>query len=132
MKTQLLVHAVSLEIFCTATGRGATHDFSLFKQSRTHIHPETVVKADAGYQGIRKLHSLAQTPKKASKLHPLTPEEKAANRVLARERIPIEHVIRFLKVFHILKDVYRHRRRRFQLRFNLIAALYNHTLGLPK
>ena len=44
---------------------------------------------------------------------------------LARERIVIEHVNRRLKIFKILAERYRNRRRRFGLRCNLIAALYN-------
>jgi hypothetical protein len=39
-------------------------------------------------------------------------------------------VIRRLKVFRVLKETYRHRRRRFGLRLNLLAALYNHDLKL--
>ncbi|MDE3017316.1 MAG: IS5/IS1182 family transposase, partial [Pseudomonadota bacterium] len=42
----------------------------------------------------------------------------------------IENVIRFLKRFHILTDRYRNRRKRFGLRFNLIAAIYNQELKL--
>ena len=132
MKAQLLVHALTHQIICTATSRGATHDFTLFKQSRTPVHPETEIKADAGYQGIQKCHALSRTPKKATKHHPLTPAERAANRQLARERLPVEHVIRFIKIFRLLKGTYRHRRRRFQLRLNLLSALYNHTQALPK
>jgi hypothetical protein len=44
---------------------------------------------------------------------------------LARERIVIEHVNRRLKIFKILAERYRNRCRRFGLRCNLIAALYN-------
>ena len=58
----------------------------------------------------------------------MTKEEKAANRQLARERIVVEHIIRCLKVFRILSERYRNRRRRFGLRFNLIAAIYNYEL----
>jgi hypothetical protein len=55
----------------------------------------------------------------------LTAEQKAANRELARQRISCEHVIGRLKVFRILSDRYRNRRKRFKLRFNLISAIYN-------
>ena len=58
----------------------------------------------------------------------MTKEEKAANRQLARERIVAEHIIGSLKVFRILSERYRNRRRRFGLRFNLIAAIYNYEL----
>ncbi len=41
----------------------------------------------------------------------------------------VEHVIRSLKIFRILSERYRNRRRRFALRFNLIAAIYNFELN---
>ncbi len=56
--------------------------------------------------------------------------EKEDNRELAKQRIYIEHVIRCLKIFRILAQPYRNRRRRFGLRFNLIAGLYNRGLDL--
>ncbi len=56
--------------------------------------------------------------------------EKEYNRELAKQRIYIEHVIRCLKIFRILAQPYRNRRRRFGLRFNLIAGLYNRGLDL--
>jgi transposase len=80
---------------------------------------------DLGYLGLVHLHANAQTPFRKSKLHPLTPEQKAFNRQLSRQRICIEHVIARLKVFRILSERYRNRRSRFGLRFNLIAAIYN-------
>jgi len=71
------------------------------------------------------LHENCQTPFKKSKHHALTQREKQRNRVLARKRILIEHIFRKLKVFRILSEKYRNRRKRFALRFNLIAAIYN-------
>ena len=65
------------------------------------------------------------TPQKKSKRHPLTEEDKANNRAIARERIGCEHVMGRLKVFKILSLPYRNRRKRFGLRFNLIAAICN-------
>ena len=52
------------------------------------------------------------------------------NQHLARGRIHIEHVIGKLKVFAILCQRAGNRRRRFSLRFNLIAAIYNLELKL--
>ena len=89
------------------------------------MHNRCNTITDAGYQGIQHQHAFTRTPKKASKHHPLTDEQRASNRQLARVRLPVEHVIRRLKVFCILKETYRHRRRRFHLRVNLIAALCN-------
>lgn len=118
------------EIIATAFGQGRTHDFSLFKESATHVHPDTIVLADRGYLGLDKLHPHTCLPTKATKHHPLTYEEKQANRVLARLRLRIEWVIGKLKVFRILSERYRGRRKRFNLRFNLIAGIHNFELGL--
>jgi len=101
------------------------HDFRLFKQSGVALAGNTLCLADKGYQGIAEIHSNSKTPAKKSKKHPLTAEQKKANRELARERIYAEHVIGRLKVFRILSERYRNRRKRFRLRFNLIAAIYN-------
>ena len=80
---------------------------------------------DSGYQGLDKYHKNSQTPKKKSKHHPLTGEDKATNRAISRKRIGCEHIIGRLKVFKILSERYRNRRKRFGLRFNLIAAICN-------
>jgi hypothetical protein len=74
---------------------------------------------------LKDWHLKAETPAKKSKLNPLTDEQKISNRNLSRERIFVENVIRRLKIFRILSERYRNRRKRFALRFNLIAAIYN-------
>jgi hypothetical protein len=113
------------EILVTDFSTGHTHDFQLFKDSRAGISKHIGVLGDAGYQGLMELHANSQTPFKKTKLHPLTQEQKDSNRALARKRILIENVIRRLKIFRILGERYRNRRKRFGLRFNLIAAIYN-------
>jgi ribosomal protein L17 len=112
-------------ILATAFGRGSQHDFELFKQSRCVFSQHIRSLADTGYLGLSTLHSNSQIPAKKSKLHPLTKQQKASNRRLSHERILVENVIRKLKVFRILSERYRNRRKRFSLRFNLIAAIYN-------
>lgn len=80
---------------------------------------------DTGYQGIKKLHDKSEMPKKKSKKHPLTKGDKRNNKKLAKERVTNENVIAMLKRFKIIADKYRNRRKRFGLRFNLIAGIYN-------
>ncbi len=89
------------------------------------MHPRTECLADSGYLGLKKSHANSRLPAKKSKLHPLTKEQKADNRQLSRERFVAEHIIRSIKIFRILAERYRNRRKRFGLRFNLIAAIYN-------
>jgi hypothetical protein len=83
---------------------------------------------DLGYQGLQHEHRLSVLPFKATKKRPLEALQLAINRVQARLRIKVEHVIRRLKVFWILARPYRNRRRRFGLRLNLIAGIYNFEL----
>ena len=114
-----------MQIIATAFANGSTHDFCLFKDSKIVMAYQVLCLADAGYQGLADLHTNSRTPKKKSKHHLLTVEQKAANRELARQRIYVEHVIRKVKIFRVLSERYRNRRKRFGLRFNLIASLYN-------
>jgi transposase len=97
----------------------------LFKESRCLFSKHIRSLADSGYLGLSHLHANSQIPAKKSKLHPLTKEQKTSNRQLSHERILVENVIRRLKIFRILSERYRNRRKRFSLRFNLIAAIYN-------
>jgi transposase len=115
----------SREILATAFANGRTHDLELFKQSRCIPVHSTRALADAGYQGLVAIHPNSQTPTKKTKLHPLSAEQKRRNRALSQKRIVIENIIRQLKIFRILSERYRNRRKRFGLRFNLIAAVYN-------
>ncbi len=118
------------KILATAFANGHTHDFQLFRDSRAEISKHIGVLGDAGYQGLMEVHTNSQTPFTKTKLHPLTQEQKASNRALSRKRILIENIIRRLKIFRILSERYRNRRKRFGLRFNLIAAIYNLELEL--
>jgi transposase len=124
-KAQVVANTQTKQIVATAFCEGKTHDFKLFCQSHVAMPPQTQCLADSGYLGLTKRHANSRLPHKKSKLHPLTTEQKAQNRQLARERFVIEHIIRSLKIFRILSERYRNRRRRFGLRFNLIAAIYN-------
>ena len=127
-----MIQQSTQQILATAFGPGSTHDFCLYKDSGVALAKQVRCLADAGYQGLQQLHSNSQTPVKRRKHRPLSAQQKAANRCLARQRIVCEHVIRRLKVFRILSERYRNRRRRFGLRFNLIAALYNYELHFCK
>lgn len=89
------------------------------------LHPDTKAQTDTGYQGIQRLHANTELPKKKSKKQPLSQEDKRYNRRISSERVVNEHVIGALKRFKIIADKYRNRRKRFGLRFNLIAGIYN-------
>lgn len=131
LKFQVLLSTATQMILGVATSAGAVHDLTLFRRSGVRLPHETALIGDAGYQGIWKVHGHSITPHKATKASPLSDEQRQDNRVLAHTRQGIEHAIRRMKIFRVLKGVYRHRRRRFALRVQLIAALCNLTRAHP-
>jgi hypothetical protein len=128
-KTQIVADKAGRKILCTDFDTGHRHDFKLFKKSKVCMKKESKCMVDTGYQGIQKLHANSELPKKKSKKNPLPPEDKKQNRRISSIRITIENIIREVKIFRIIAEKYRNRRRRFTLRFNLIAAIYNLNLG---
>ena len=118
------------EIICTAVSNGKVHDFRIWKESQIGIGKKIEILADKGYQGIKKLHENSRIPFKKIKGKSLSQEQKKFNRQLAKERIVVEHVHRRLKIFRVLSSRYRNRRKRFGLRLNLIAGIYNYELHL--
>lgn len=130
MKAQVIISQKDGQILCTAYGKGSEHDFQLYKRSKVRIKKEIKCLADKGYQGIKKHHPFSQTPKKKPRKSKFSVAERKENRELAKQRIIIENVFAHLKRFRILKGRYRNRRKRFGLRFNLIASIYNYELYL--
>ena len=128
LKTQLIIDLKSKKIICLASGKGRVHDFKLFQNSGVRVGDLIKMIADKGYQGIAKIHKLSETPIKRKKGKKLSKEEKQYNRLLNRLRVVVEHVNRRLKIFRILSSTYRNRHRRFGLRANLIAGIYNYEL----
>lgn len=75
----------------------------------------------------RKSHSAAEKQPNA----PLDARAKANQpRTGKSKHVKVKNVIRRLKIFRILSERYRHRRKRFGLRFNLIVGLHNYELKL--
>jgi histidine ammonia-lyase len=57
MKAQLLISLESKTIYGISSGKGKTHDFKMFKDSKIHIPSNIKLLADSGYQGIKDLHN---------------------------------------------------------------------------
>ncbi len=117
------------KIICVQIEKGRKHDFRVFKESGVHIRPAIRTETDSGYQGIKKYHINSDLPYKQSKKKILTKAQKKYNHIVSGSRVQVEHTIRELKVFRILGERYRNRRKRFGLRVNLIAGIYNYELN---
>ncbi len=128
LKSQIVAEQKSEQVICVRCEKGRVHDFRLWKESKIRLNKEIEILGDKGYQGIQKIHQNSQIPHKKKKKEKLSKEQKKANRQLSQRRIVIEHIHRRLKIFRILSSRYRNRRRRFGLRLNLIAGIYNYEL----
>jgi hypothetical protein len=126
----LIVNKQTQEIICTAHAAGSCHDFKLYECSvGSAVAWYILVRGDSGYQGILKLHKNSETPKKKPKDGELSAEDKAENRRISRDRILIENINAKIKVFKIIANKYRNRRKRFSLRMSLICGILNYELG---
>ncbi|MDR0691085.1 MAG: hypothetical protein LBF32_03455 [Streptococcaceae bacterium] len=69
------------------------------------------IKADSGYQGISKLHKNSEIPKKKPRNKDLSNKEKIENKELSKVRVLIENINAKIKVFKIVANKYRNRRK---------------------
>jgi hypothetical protein len=112
---------------------GANHDITLLRKSRLldALSLEEAAMMDKGFDGIqndypdRKLY----LPFKARRSHPLTQEQKAYNRHLAKYRIVVEHTMAQLNVFQVLVQKYRHARHNHSQIFRIVANLVNRRIA---
>jgi hypothetical protein len=79
-----------------------------------------------GFQGYEPEQAITYQPKKKPKGKELTLAEKEQNMAISRERIGVEHSIGGVKVYHIVRDVYRNHRQKFaDLIMETACGLYN-------
>jgi hypothetical protein len=108
--------------------KGSVHDFKIYQDTiGNSVSSSIPVDADLGYLGMAKYHPNSFIPMKSSKNHPLSRQEKAYNRRLARRRVVIEHVNGRIKVFRCMSSQYwGHFSSRHSLRMKLICGFINY------
>jgi hypothetical protein len=124
LKTELRINQEGTIVQVSKSYPGKTHDFAIFKQEPPPPD-QVLLQADRGYQGLNKLYEMAVNPYKSSKKRALSSEQKLYNKELARNRCRIEHVIRDIKVFKIIGNRYRNKRKRYELKFKIVARIVN-------
>lgn len=111
-------------LILTKSKSGRRHDKRLADKEElfSRLPPEVTVWTDTGFQGVHAQHSKTQMPKKATKNHPLTEEERQNNRIISGLRIVAEHAIGGMKRLKAAADIYRNRIPRTDDRLNLLCA----------
>ena len=113
---------------------GSTHDVTLLRQTDllSELADDEAAMMDMGYDGIaadypdKKLY----LPFKARRNHPLTDEQKAYNRFLAKYRIVVEHTMAQLNKFQILAQRFRHQLTKHSVIFRIVCGLVNRRIQL--
>lgn len=114
VKNQIAVDPCGvIEAVSVTVPGGATHDVTLLRQTDllSRLAAGEGAMVDKGYVGIDKDYPDVPLiiPFKARRQHPLTEEQKAYNRRVARYRIVVEHTMAQLNRFTVLRQVFRGR-----------------------
>jgi hypothetical protein len=108
---------------------GANHDLTVLRDTELleRLDPDADEGAmmDKGYVGIAKDYPDLPLvlPHKASRNHPLTEEQKAFNRLVARYRIVVEHTMAQLNRFGVLRQVFRSQWQRHSQVIRVVAMI---------
>jgi len=126
IKTQIITDSRG-EVIAIETGHpGPKSDKSVYQQSMAAgQYPQAARRGDLGYLGVPEmlLPHKRKRGKKGEKSKELTPEQKAENQHLARQRVYVEHGVRRLKAWRILRD-------EFRLGIGLFSLVASATVGL--
>jgi len=126
VKTQYVVGSDGKIESVSKPYEGKKHDFDIYKDQKNRDRfPGVPKKADSGYQGIKNYDKGAEIPFKKPKKGELTTEQKTYNHELSKKRIKVENVIREVKIFKILSDSYRNRRKNHSIKTNIVAGIVN-------
>ncbi len=104
LKSQVVTDAQGDILDLDPGHRGPTADKRLYEQSTVaEYYPKAAKQGDLAYQGIAGV----RVPHKKPKGGYLTDEQRAENRLLASVRVHVEHGIRRIKGWRIVRDDYR-------------------------
>lgn len=134
VKTQITVNKAGRILLVSDSVPGRVHDYRLFQREGTaeHVPRAAPHYVDLGYDGAATDYPTCHVivPVKRRRNHRvLTRAERAFNRLQARRRITVEHVLCRLKKYQVLVQVYRHRIADYNRRFRNVAALVNFRLA---
>lgn len=96
--------------WCSPTVPGRRHDKAVTEKERLRLPKEVTVLADNGFAGLDPGAATLITPWKKPKGRKLHWKRRAFNRLLARERVKVEHTLASVKRLRILRDEFRNRR----------------------
>lgn len=134
IKNQVAISPIGWVEHASQSVPGSTHDLTLLRQTDliSKLADDEAAMMDKGYDGIAADHpdKKLYLPFKARRNHPLTEEQKAYNRFLAKYRIVVEHTMAQLNKFQILAQRFRHQLTKHSIIFRIVCSLVNRRILL--
>lgn len=104
IKTEIIINPEGNILDIDPGYRGPKSDKKLHEESEVaQQFPNATVQGDLAYKGVNR----SEVPHKKPRGGELTPEQKEENRVFSSGRVRVEHSIRRVKAFRIVRDEYR-------------------------
>ena len=108
---------------------GSKHDLKHVVESQVidEIPADVAVIGDAGFDGLPNYYPGRSigTPHKARRKHPLTPDQKLANREFSSIRIVVENTLSHMKHFKVLAHQFRHTVDLYDDAFRAVVGIVN-------
>ena len=112
--------------YLSDTYEGKKHDKKICDEEEPTFPEGSTLYQDTGFQGYAPLDVQIRQPKKKPRGRKLTEAEREQNRLIARIRIIVEHVLGGVKRLRIVKDVFRNWTPHFDhVVIELACALHN-------
>lgn len=129
-KTQIAAARAGVVLHQSGSVPGSVQDTVLLRFTGLlhQVPAHVLVRVDRGYEGVEAEFPDAriEKPIKAQRNARVSALGKAYNRMQARLRIPVEHVLARLEKFRVLEGVYRGRQRFYDDCFAVVAGLSNY------
>ncbi len=120
LKTQVVTDATGEVLAVDAGHRGPAADKKIYEASAVQEQfPQATKQADLGYLGTAGV----ETPQRKPRGGHLTDAQREENRQMARVRVHVEHGIRRLKGFKIVRENYRHAMGLFPMVVSAVVGL---------
>ena len=112
--------------YLSQTYEGKRHDKKIADDEAIVIPEGVILYKDTGFQGFEPEGVKTFQPLKKPRGKELTPEQKKENRLISSVRVVIEHIISGVKRCHIVKDLFRNTKDKYDdLVMEIACGLHN-------
>ena len=127
VQNQITINLDGMIIHKSAHSPGCHHDYKIYKSKYPVLSKKLLQFYDLGYLGIEKdfPNQISILPYKKKKGKELTLSQKKWNKIQAKIRIKVEHVIAQIKKFRINCDVFRNKLCRYNVISEIVCGIVN-------